>query len=122
MRELEVLQAIWNRGTATVREVWEDLYPTRRLAYTTIATVMKDIEKKGYLTHTARDRTYVYAPTVGREDVSRGMVAELVRTVYNGSAAELVTTLIQHERLSEAELDEIQLLIDAQQREPDDGD
>ena len=122
MRELEVLQAVWKRGTATVREVWEDLYPTRRLAYTTIATVMKDIEKKGYLTHTARDRTYVYAPTVGREDVSRGMVAELVRTVYDGSAAKLVTTLIQHERLSEAELDDIQLLIDAQQREPDDGD
>ena len=109
------MQAIWERGSATVRDVWEGLYPSKRLAYTTIATVMKQIEKKGYLTHTARDRTYVYTPTVAREDVSESMVTDLVEAIYDGSAAKLVMTLIQREKLSESELDAIQRLIDTQQ-------
>ena len=109
------MQAIWERRSATVRDVWEELYPTKRLAYTTIATMIKEIERKGYLTHTTRDRTYVYTPTVAREDISQGMVTDLVDAIFDGSAANLVMTLIQQEKLSDSELAEIRRLIDSQQ-------
>ncbi len=114
-REHEVMQAIWERGSATVRDVWEALYPSKRLAYTTIATIMRTIETKGYTTHTVRNRAYVYVPTVGRADVSHGMVRDLIESICDGSAAKLVMTLIQQEKLSKSELEEIQGLIDSQQ-------
>ena len=110
------MSVVWDRGSATVREVWEALHPSRKLAYTTVATMLRQIEKKGLLRHTVQDRTYVFSPTVGREDVSQGLVADLVKGVFEGSAAKLVLTLIQNERLTTRELNEIKQLIDAQHR------
>ena len=111
--ELEVMQLVWVRGTATVRDVWEELYPARKYAYTTIATIFRQVERKGFLSHRKEGRMYVYTPTIDQEEVSRNMLRDLVGSVFNGSAAQLVTTLVQTEELSNDELGCIRAIIDA---------
>ena len=119
--ELEVMQVIWERGTATVRHVWEALYPTKKLAYTSVASIIKQIEEKGFLTHEKEDRTYVYSPTVEQEHMSRTMLNELIDGAFRGSISRLMTTLIQSERLTDSELEEIQRVIGARSQDNRDG-
>ena len=114
--ELEVMQRIWARGGATVKDVWEELYEERRLAYTTIATVFRQVEKKGCLTHHTEARQFVYTPKVDQEELSRSMVRDMLSSVFDGSAASLVTTLVEAEKLTEDELDRIRAIIDGQSR------
>ena len=118
--ELAVMQIIWDRGEVTVRDVWEILYPTRKLAYTTVATVIRQIEDKDFLTHRKDGRTYVYRPLVKRETVSRGMVGDLLDGLFRGSASAMVTTLIETQRVSPDEIDEIQRMIEAHTEDTDD--
>jgi BlaI family transcriptional regulator, penicillinase repressor len=120
--ELEVMQIIWDRGEATVRQVWEVLYPTRKLAYTTVATVIRQIEEKEFLAHRKDGRTFVYRARAERSAVSRGMVSEMLDGLFRGSAADLVTTLIETQRVSPKEIGEIQRMIDAYAEGADDDD
>ena len=62
-QELEIMKVIWQLGSATVRDVYEQLLKSRKIAYTTVMTMMGTLEQKGRLTKTLRDRAYVYTPT-----------------------------------------------------------
>ena len=114
--ELQVMKLIWDRGEATVRDVWEKLYSERGLAYTTVATVMRKLESKGFLKHDEKDRTYIYRPLADQEKISQGMLREMIDGLFDGSAAKLVTTLIQGEHLTERDLNQIQRIILEHQR------
>ena len=115
--ELQVMKLIWDKGEATVRDVWEKLYPERGLAYTTVATVMRKLESKGFLKHDEKDRTYIYHPLADQDKVSQGMLREMIDGLFDGSAAKLVTTLIQGEHLTEKDLNHIQRVILEYQRD-----
>jgi BlaI family penicillinase repressor len=114
--ELQVMKLIWDKGEATVRDVWEKLYPERGLAYTTVATVMRKLESKGFLKHDEKDRTYIYRPLADQGKISQGMLREMIDGLFDGSAAKLVTTLIQGEHLTERDLNQIQRIILEHQR------
>ncbi len=109
--ELRVMKLIWASNKATVRDVWEKLYPERGLAYTTVATVMRKLEEKRFVKHDERDRTYVYYPIIEQGKVSQGMLTELIEGFFEGSAAKLITTLIQSEQLTEKDINQIQQMI-----------
>lgn len=109
--ELQVMKLVWDSDTATVRDVWEKIYPEKRLAYTTIATVMRKLEGKGFLKHEDKDRTYVYRPAIDQNEVSQGLLGDLIDGLFDGSAAKLVNTLIQSKRLTEKDLNRIQQII-----------
>jgi BlaI family penicillinase repressor len=109
--ELQIMRLIWDRGKATVREIWTELYPEKRLAYTTIATMMKKLEGKRFLKHSEKERTYIYYPLVDRKSVSQGLLRELIDGLFDGSAAKLVTTLVQSDHLTEKDLEDIQQII-----------
>lgn len=111
-QELELMKIIWRRESATVRDVYEDLLERRKIAYTTVMTVLKTLEHKGYLRATQQDRAYVYRPTRPRNQVIRGMVREFVDRVFNGSAEPLVVHLLEDRQLSEAELREISRMLE----------
>ena len=115
--ELQVMNLIWDKGKATVREIWEVLYPQKGLAYTTVATVMRKLEEKGFLAHETVDRTYVYYPLVDRDEVTRGVLRELIKNFFNGSAAELVSALIRTGELSERELERVRRMIEHREGE-----
>jgi len=109
--ELEILKVIWQRGTATVREVYEDLSARRKIAYTTVLTMMGVLEHKGHLRRKAGERAYVYRPVAPQDQVVQGMVDEFVDRVFDGSASSLLMHLVGDGKIEPEELDEIEKLI-----------
>ena len=101
------MQVVWDHDRATVRDVYETLLARRRIAYTTVLTMMKILERKGHLTVSRAQRAHVYRATSTRRRVLRRMVGEFVDRVFGGSAEPLVQHLIRDNRLSEADLREI---------------
>jgi predicted transcriptional regulator len=110
-QELEIMKIVWKSGASTVRGVYEDLLDRRKIAYTTVMTMMNILEQKGYLKKTQKDRAYVYQATRPQKQVIRGMVREFVDRVFNGSAEPLLLHLVEDRRLSEDDLDEIRRLM-----------
>jgi predicted transcriptional regulator len=106
-QELEIMKIVWELDRATVREVYETLLKRRRIAYTTVMTMMKILESKSYLKKTQEDRAYVYRPSQPKQNVIRSMVREFVNRVFNGSAEPLLVHLVEEKGLSESELAEI---------------
>jgi BlaI family penicillinase repressor len=106
-QELEIMKLVWERDAATVRDVYEALLAKRKVAYTTVMTMMKILEQKKYLRKTQADRAYVYRPTQPKRQVIGAMVREFVNRVFNGSAEPLLVHLVEEHNLSREDLDEI---------------
>ncbi len=104
-QELEIMKVVWSRGHATVRDVYEALLEERRIAYTTVMTMMNVLEKKGHLRKKAEGRSFLYRPTRPRRQVVGSMVRDFVQRVFGGSAAPLLAHLVDEERLTPEELD-----------------
>ena len=110
-QELEIMKIVWQRGNATVREVYEELLKTRKVAYTTVMTMMGILEQKGRLTKISRDRAYVYSPAEPQEEIVGNMVQEFVKRVFDGSAKPLLVHLAENKKINQRELDEISQLL-----------
>ena len=115
-QELELMKIVWRRGRATVRDVYEELLANRKIAYTTVMTMMGILEQKGHLKKSADDRAYVYRPAQPQRDVVRSMVEDFVKRVFNGSATPLLVHLIEDKTISAEELDEISRLLQDKRR------
>ena len=109
-QELEIMKIVWERDTATVRDVYETLLLRRKVAYTTVMTMMKILERKKYLKKTQVDRAYVYRPAQPKRQVIGAMVKEFVNRVFNGSAQPLLVHLVEDQNLTREELEEIAIL------------
>ena len=110
-QELEIMKVVWRSGASTVRGVYETLLERRKIAYTTVMTMMNILEQKGYLKKSSKDRAYVYQATRPQKQVIRGMVREFVDRVFNGSAEPLLLHLVEDRRVSEQDLEEIRLML-----------
>ena len=110
-QELEILKVVWQRGQATVREVFRDLSAHRKIAYTTVLTMMGILEQKGHLKKTAGERAYIYSPTKPQQQVVRSMVNEFVHRVFNGSSRPLLVHLMEDPHIRPDELAEIEKLV-----------
>lgn len=110
--EMEVLHHVWELGEATVKEVQERILKNRKVAYTTIMTVMKNLADKDYLKYRKEGVTYVYSPAKKPESVRFNLVEDLIKKVFKGSPSELVQTLVEGEKLSSKERKEILKLIE----------
>jgi predicted transcriptional regulator len=110
-QELEIMKIVWQLERATVRDVYEELLKRRKIAYTTVMTMMKILEQKKHLKRTQEDRAYVYRPSKPKQQVIGGMVREFVNRVFNGSAEPLLMHLIEDQGLTEKDLDEISRMI-----------
>jgi BlaI family penicillinase repressor len=107
-QELEIMKIVWDRESATVRDVYEALLERRKVAYTTVMTMMKILEQKKYLKKTQADRAYVYRPAQPKRKVIGAMVREFVNRVFNGSAEPLLVHLVEEHDLSTEEIAEIE--------------
>jgi predicted transcriptional regulator len=110
--EMEVLHHVWELQEATVNQVRDRILEDRKVAYTTIMTVMKNLADKGYLKYHKEGVTYVYSPAVEPESVRFSLLKDLVQKVFKGSPGQLVQTLVKNEDISDKERREIQNLID----------
>ena len=101
------MKIVWELERCTVRDVYETLLKRRRIAYTTVMTMMKILETKGYLKKSREERAHVYRPSEPKQSVIRNMVSDFVNRVFNGSAEPLLVHLVAEEGLTEKELAEI---------------
>src|SRR5215831_2003703 len=115
-QELEIMKIIWTRGTATVRDVYEELLKRRKIAYTTVMTMMGILEQKGHLKKSADERAYVYTPSQPQREVVGNMVHDFLKRVFNGSAKPLLIQLVEDKKLTPEELDEIRKLLKERRR------
>ena len=106
-QELEIMKIVWERDSVTVRDVYEALLERRKVAYTTVMTMMKILEQKQYLKKTLEDRAHIYCPSRPKHQVIRGMVRDFVNRVFNGSAEPLLVHLVEEHNLSREDLEEI---------------
>jgi BlaI family penicillinase repressor len=104
-QELEIMKVVWSRGHATVRDVYEALLEERKIAYTTVMTMMNVLVKKGHLRKKAEGRSFLYRPTRPQRQVVGSMVRDFVQRVFGGSAAPLLAHLVEDEHLTADELD-----------------
>jgi predicted transcriptional regulator len=105
--ELEIMKIVWRLEQATVRDVYEELNKRRKIAYTTVMTMMRILEQKKHLKKSQRDRAYVYQPSRPKKEVVQKMVREFVTRVFNGSAEPLLVHLVEDSYLSEQTLKEV---------------
>src|SRR5262249_275622 len=106
-QELEIMKIVWERDSVTVRDVYEVLLERRKVAYTTVSTMMKILEQKPYLRKKLAGRAYISRPAQPKRQVIGAMVRDFVNRVFNGSAEPLLVHLVEEHDLSPEELEEI---------------
>jgi predicted transcriptional regulator len=106
-QELEIMKIVWERERATVRDVYEALLEKRKVAYTTVMTMMKILEQKRYLKKSQEERAYVYRAAQPKRQVIGAMVRDFINRVFNGSAEPLLVHLVEEHHLSQQDLEEI---------------
>jgi len=109
--ELELMEVLWQKGEASVGEIVEAL-PEERLAYSSVLTVMRILEQKGYVTHEKEGRAFIYRPIVDRQQARKNVVGYLLRRFFDNSPELLVVNLLENENLSQTEVDRLKRLID----------
>ena len=115
--QLAILQQLWSMGEATVSEVHAALYPSRQLAPTTIATMLKKMEARGFVTHRTEGRRFVYMPAISEDAMTRSMVNDLTQRLFDGSPSELVSYLLREHQIDTDELAELNTLISDAEKE-----
>jgi predicted transcriptional regulator len=114
--ELRLMEVLWVKGEATVGDVTAAL-PPPPIAYNSVLTTMRILERKGYVTHHEAGRAFIYRPLVAREEAAGHAVGHLLSKFFDNSAGTLALRLIENERPSSDELSRLKALIE-QYEEP----
>jgi len=109
-RELDVMGVLWERESATVAEVREAL--SDPLAYTTVLTILRILEEKGYVSHEEEGRAHRYHPLVARAEAGHSALGRLLRKVFQDSPEMLLTQLVSDRGVTERELQRMRALLD----------
>lgn len=111
-RELEALKVLWDRGEATVREVYQSLDDSGDpLAYTTVLSLFQVMEQKGLVSHRKEGKAYVYRAVVERKKTFRRLAGGFLDRVFDGAVDEYLVHAIEGKRLSADELDQLEAMI-----------
>jgi len=110
--ELRIMNVLWDRGSATVHEVLQALPERPSLAYNSILTIVRILEKKGYVKHLKDKRAHVYLPLVGREDATRFEVRHLVSRFFGNSHALLALNVLEETDIDAEELTRLRQLLE----------
>lgn len=109
--ELEMMNVIWRIGPCSVLQIVEQLRPERELAYTSVSTIVRILEQKGYVTSSKEGRGHLYAAAVSKEEYQRSTVQRMVINVFDNAPALLVRRLLDTQSLSPDDLAEIRALL-----------
>ena len=106
------MSVLWDLSAATVGDVVERLEGPSRPAYNTVLTVLRILERKGYVRHEKHGRAFTYAPIVNRVQARRGALSHVLSRFFNGSREELVMDLLGHEQVDALQLEQVKALLD----------
>lgn len=109
--ELEILQLLWTKGLATVREVHEDLAQTKDVGYTTTLKLMQIMHEKGLVKRDDSMRTHVYQAAVNKEKTQKHLLGKMIDNLFGGSPTQLVIQALGEHKASPEELEKIQALL-----------
>jgi len=115
--ELQIMQALWELKTATVQQVQEHLLPYAKLAYTTVQTMLTVLHRKGKVTRRLVGKAHEYAPSVTQSSASSTAVRDVVRRFFDGSAQDLVMSLVKSKDLTPEKLAELARDLEEQEEE-----
>jgi len=114
--ELEILQVLWTRGPSTVREVYEVLSEKRDMGYTSVLKLMQIMTEKGSVRRNETQRAHVYEVCQPAEKTKRGLAADVLQRVFDGSASELMMHALAGHRASKEEIAELRRLLSEYER------
>ena len=118
--QLSILRLLWQRGEATVAELWEALYEQRGLAQTTVATLVARLQRRGIVARRTRDRQFLYRARITEADVQHSMVSELTERLFAGDPAALVNHLLSASDMTPGDLARVKRMI--RNAQPSKGD
>lgn len=115
--ELEILSVIWERETATVREVYEIINAKKPTAYTTVLKTLQIMDEKGLVERDKTNRAHVYRAKIKQNETGRQMIRDVLHKVFGGSALRLVQQVLETEATSAEEMKEIRKMIKAAEKQ-----
>jgi BlaI family penicillinase repressor len=115
--ELEILRVLWDRDSASVREVHEELAKNKDVGYTTTLKLMQIMHEKGLVKRDDTFKTHIYQPAVSKEKTQKHLLGKMINTLFGGSPTELVLQALGNHKASPQELDEIQQLLNNLKRQ-----
>ena len=110
-RELEILKVLWDRGEATVRQVYEELRDDAQIVQNTVQAFLRTMEDKGLVKHRVEGRTFIYQPCIRREPTNRRIASKLLGQVFDGAVDQLVQSVFSLKQPTEDELRKLEELI-----------
>jgi len=109
--ETEILRIVWQLETATVRQVVDNLPTERQITYATVQTLLRRLEKKGYVSHRNQGKAHVFFEAVKRQDVIKKAVSEFVGCLFGGEAMPLVQHLAEHGQIDGDDIRQLKRII-----------
>ena len=110
--ELRLMNVLWEKGPSTVQQVLEALPKKPALAYNSVLTTIRILERKGYVEHAKDGRAHVYIPLIGRQEASRSEIKHLVQRFFGSSHEALVLNILEERQIDQEELQRLQRLLD----------
>ena len=110
--QFRIMHVLWDKTRAHARDITESLNRSEPVAHSTVQTLLRQLEAKGAIGHDVEDRTFVFFPKLIEEQVKQSATHDLLERVFAGDVRSLVAHLLQHEKLSPADLSELRRLID----------
>lgn len=115
--ELEILNVLWEKESATVREVFEVISATKPVTYTTILKLMQIMTEKGLVERDEESKAHLYRAKIAQTETQKGIVNDLLEKVFRGSAMELMQHILESKKTSLAEMKEIRKMIERAEKE-----
>jgi predicted transcriptional regulator len=119
--ELRIMNVLWQRGSGSVQQVLDDLPPALDLAYNSVLTTIRVLEKKGYLEHKKDGRAHIYVPLIQRTDATRNEISNLVSRFFKNSHEQLVLNILEERGLGTKELNQLKEMLAASKTTPGDA-
>ena len=119
--QLAIVRLLWERGEATIADLWEALHPERGLAQSTLATILTRLERRGVVSHRAEGRQFHYRALITEESARHSMVREFTSRLFEGDVPALVSTLLSAEDVSPGDLQRIRTMLDGAERRRAEG-
>ncbi|MBV9622645.1 MAG: BlaI/MecI/CopY family transcriptional regulator [Acidobacteria bacterium] len=114
--ELRIMNVLWQTGAATVQQILEGLAHRPPLAYNSVLTTVRVLERKGYLGHVKDGRAHVYEPLIGRKDAMRSEIGHLVSRFFRNSHQALVLNILEDDEIADEELKRLRKMLERQDR------
>jgi BlaI family transcriptional regulator, penicillinase repressor len=110
--ELRIMDVLWVRGCGTVQLILDSLSHKPALAYNSVLTTIRVLERKGYVKHSKDGRAHLYAPLVGRKEATRSEIRHLVGRFFKNSHEQLVLNILEDQGIGSAELDRLREMLE----------